>query len=273
MAKNRIPSLKQLLRQGSAVDDARHLDKAAVRQLQLAMLRTQQAIWHSKKRVIILLEGFDAAGKGGAIRRLTKNLDPRSFQVYPIGPPNADEQDRHYMYRFWKKIPLPGMITILDRSWYGRVLVERVDSLIPEQRWRDAYVEINEFEASIQRDGIELIKIFLAISRDEQLQRFKSRLQDPYKRWKLTHADISAHKQWDRYVEAVDEMFAETSTKDAPWWLVPGDAKIPARGRVLEIVTEALEHHRHWLESTAQQERTAELSEAMRLLENSVMAK
>ena len=160
--------------------------------LQLEMLRIQQGVWHQKKRAIVVFEGFDAAGKGGAIQRLTEKLDPRGFQVHPIGPPNPGEQQKHWLYRFWKCLPATGTLAIFDRSWYGRVLVERVEHLIGKPQWKRAYHEIREFERMLTDDGIDLIKVFIAISKAEQLRRFEKRLEDPYKLWKLTMADIEA---------------------------------------------------------------------------------
>jgi len=215
--------------------------------LQLEMLRIQQGIWHQKRRAVIAIEGFDAAGKGGAIRRMIKLLDPRGYQVHPIGPPLADDQGKHYLYRFWKNLPAPGAIAIFDRTWYGRVIVERVDKLIPKKRWKEAYAELLDFEKLLTADGIDIVKIFVAISKDEQLTRFEDRLNDPYKQWKLTDADIKTRARWDQHVLAVDEMFAKTHTKKHPWHLVAGDDKNFARVRVLENVVSSLSHHEKWI--------------------------
>lgn len=233
--------------------------KKAVLELQLKMLRIQQGIWHSKRRAIIIFEGFDAAGKGGAIRRLTETLDPRSIHVHSIGPPTPSEQGKHYLYRFWCSLPEPGMIAVFDRSWYGRVLVERVEKLTSKTRIKDAYPEINEFEATLKRDGIDIIKIFLAIHPDEQLKRFETRLNDPYKLWKLTEDDIEARKHWKNYVKAADKLLHRTDTKSAPWHLIPADSKEYARNQVLQIVTHELSRHGDWIESLAQKKRKNEL--------------
>src|SRR5262249_29987963 len=146
--------------------------------------------------------GFDAAGKGGAIRRLVEKLDPRGFKVHPIGPPEAVEQQIHYLYRFWTRLPKPGTIAIFDRTWYGRVLVEKVEKLAARKRCEQAYEEIVNFEKTLVQDGISLIKIFLAISKKEQLKRFEDRLNDPYKEWKLTKDDVEDRRRWDKYVKA-----------------------------------------------------------------------
>jgi AMP-polyphosphate phosphotransferase len=226
--------------------------KKDLKALQLKMLRIQQGIWHRKDRVIIVMEGFDAAGKGGAIRRLTEKLDPRSYRVHPIGPPDPTEQAKHYLYRFWQKLPEPGTIAIFDRSWYGRVLVERVDGLTPELRLQQAYNEINEFERALQDDGIVVIKFFLDVSKDEQLKRFQARLNDPYKQWKLTLADLKARQRWDEYAEALQDIFKLTNPKSCPWHRIDADNKQLARSKVLTIVTRRLKFWEEWLEAQAQ---------------------
>ncbi len=228
---------------------------ASLRELELLMLRVQQGLWHRKRRAIVAFEGFDAAGKGGAIRRLTEGIDPRGVAVWPIGPPLPDEQGRHWLYRFWAKLPPPGAIAVFDRTWYGRVLVERVEGLCPKSAWRRAYREIREFERMLSDDGVDLVKIFLAIDRDEQFRRLEARLLDPYKQWKLTEDDLRARRKWDAYVEAADELLSRTDKKRAPWHLVPANDKPYARKRVLEIVTEALGHHHHWMEDEAEKTR------------------
>lgn len=242
--------------------------KKVLNDLQLQMLRVQQGVWHQKKRVIILLEGFDAAGKGGAIRRITEGLDPRGVRVIPIGPPSADDQARHYLYRFWRELPNEGCMTIFDRSWYGRVLVEKVEGLVASDRAKEAYNEINEFEKMLLADGVELIKIFLAISKDEQLKRFQQRLEDPYKQWKLTPADIEARRHWDSYVEAVDAMLAKTSHSRSPWFLVNADDKQAAREQVLQLITKKLRHHALWMESKVQRDHQRHLKQALQQLES-----
>ncbi len=219
--------------------------------LEQRMLRVHQALFHRGRRVIVAFEGFDAAGKGGAIRRLTEGLDPRGLRVYPIGPPEPDEQRTHWLYRFWRKLPHPGTLAVFDRTWYGRVLIERVDRLVPPAAWRRAYREINEFERQLRQDGVTIIKIFLAVSEAQQLVRFRDRLKDPYKGWKLTDDDLRARAAWDDYVAAVDELFRRTSKRRSPWHLVPADDKHFARRRVLEIVTETLDEDRAWMERAA----------------------
>jgi polyphosphate kinase 2 (PPK2 family) len=238
--------------------------KEKLKELQLKMLRIQQGAFHSKKRLIIAIEGMDAAGKGGAIRRITENLDPRSYQVYPIGAPTPDEQGRHYLYRFWQKIPLPGMITIFDRTWYGRVLVERVDELIDKKTWQRAYSEINQFEKLLIDDGVMIIKICLKISKKEQLKRFEERLSDPYKQWKITPDDIKNRSKWNAYMKAHKEMFQKTSTKECPWHVVETDDKDEARLKVLEIITREAEKIGAWMEGHAHKINLKELKKALR---------
>lgn len=211
-----------------------------IKELQLKLLKIQQAAYHFHKRVIVIFEGFDAAGKGGTIRTLTEKLDPRSVKVIPIAAPKKSEQGKHYLYRFWKKIPAPGNITIFDRSWYGRVLVEKVEGLTPTHRIEDAYKEIKEFEETLIRDGVVLIKIFLAVTKDEQLKRFEERLTDPFKGWKITEDDIRARKNWDKYVDAVDIFLKHNHTKKSPWHVIPSNSKKFARRESLKVITKEL---------------------------------
>ncbi len=240
--------------------------QSTLEDLQHRMVRIQQGLYHSGRRAVVGFEGFDAAGKGGCIRRMTEMLDPRGLKVVPIGPPLPEEKGRHWLYRFWRDLPLPGSITVFDRTWYGRVLVERVDRLTPKPQWKRAYDEINEFEAMLVNEGIELVKIFLAITKDEQLRRFEQRLRDPYKRWKIGEADIRARQQWDEYVEAADDMFKRTHTKLVPWELIPAEHKWYARSEVLRVVTKALGSHGDWMEEQKAVLSAAELESALKLL-------
>lgn len=239
--------LRQLNKAPKEMKDKEALEEAAAK-LQLKMLRIQQGAFHKKDRVVIMFEGFDAAGKGGAIRALTEKLDPRSIKVVPIGAPTEEEKGKHWLYRFWANLPDPGNIVVFDRSWYGRVLVEKVDKLTAKEKLKSAYEEINQFEAQLQNDGIIVIKFFLAITKDEQLARFESRLSDPYKQWKITMADIDARKKWDKYVEAMDEIFKKTNLKTSPWHAIPANSKKFTRLEVLKIVTDELEPCAKWIE-------------------------
>jgi polyphosphate kinase 2 (PPK2 family) len=246
------PSLSALLDDGPFPREAPGKEHdGVIRELQLSMLRIQQALFLRGRRVIVALEGFDAAGKGGAIRRLTEGLDPRGLRVYPIGPPEPDEQRTHWLYRFWRRLPHPGTLAVFDRTWYGRVLVERVDRLIEKPLWRRAFREINEFERQLVVDGVTIIKIFLAISKEEQLRRFRDRVKDPYKGWKLTDDDLRARAAWPAYVEAVDDLLRKTSKRRSPWHVVPADDKPYARRQVLDIVTRQLSEEREWIEHQA----------------------
>jgi AMP-polyphosphate phosphotransferase len=237
-----------------------------IRELQLEMLRIQEGLFHARQRAILVFEGFDASGKGGVIRRLSENIDPRGIAVHPIGPPEHDEQERHWLYRFWTRLPRPGVMAVFDRSWYGRVLVERVEGLTPRKSWKRAFDEINQFEAMLVNDGIEIVKVFLAISKEEQLKRFEDRLKDPYKHWKLTSADLAARAKWNDYVEAVDEMLDKTHTKHARWNLIPADNKDFARIESIRITCHTLHRHRKWMErEVAQMEKRSLKAEMMAL--------
>ncbi len=265
MAK--APCLSHLLKKGNFPQVADKKYDKSIASLQLKMLRIQQGIWNSKSRAIIVFEGFDAAGKGGAIQHLVEKLDPRGVRVHPIGPPREQEQNKHYLYRFWQRLPNPGTICIFDRSWYGRVLVERVEHLVAKHRWHEAYNEIVNFEETLQADGISIIKIFLAIDKKEQLKRFEERLNNPYKQWKLSADDVRARSQWKHYVNAVDDMLAKTSTKSTPWHLIPANDKNYARIQTFEIVTNQLAHHGRWMKERAQQQqRVRTLKAALREL-------
>lgn len=221
-----------------SLDQETYLERAAA--LQKTLVAISQAYLFTRDRAIILFEGWDAAGKGGTIRLMTSVLDPRGHKVWPIAAPTPEEQQRHYLYRFWTRLPEPGTIAVFDRSWYGRVLVERVDALAEERAWRRAYEEINAFERMLVDDGVRLIKLFLHITRDEQRKRFKKRLLNPMKRWKLTYEDLRAHGKWAAYEAAVEDMLHKTSTAAAPWTVLPANDKKYARIMALERITEVL---------------------------------
>jgi polyphosphate kinase 2 (PPK2 family) len=214
--------------------------EATLADMQLAMLRVQQAYFHEGRRAIVVFEGWDAAGKGGTIRRITEHLDPRGCKVWPIAAPRPDEQGRHYLYRFWTRLPERGTIAVFDRSWYGRVLVERVEGLAAEPDWRRAYQEINEFERMLTDDGVRIVKLFLHITEDEQLKRFIERLKNPYKRWKITTEDLRNRAHWSVYVDAIHDMFDRTSTANAPWHALAANYKWKVRVKALETVVKAL---------------------------------
>jgi polyphosphate kinase 2 (PPK2 family) len=190
---------------------------------------------------IMVFEGWDAAGKGGAIRRVTGALDARSYQVIPIAAPTDEERAQHYLWRFWRHLSRAGRLTIFDRSWYGRVLVERVEGFAAEQEWKRAYSEIGEFEEDLVEYGIVLVKYWVHITQDEQLRRFKEREKADYKQWKLTDEDWRNRAKWADYERAVNEMVERTSTRLAPWTLVEGNDKYFARLKVLKTACDALE--------------------------------
>lgn len=214
--------------------------KSGVKKLQLELLGMQLELLEKKIPVVIVIEGPDAAGKGGAIKRLTENLDPRILRVYSINKPTPEELARHYMWRFWNKLPPRGEIAVYDRSWYGRVLVERVEGFCTEAEWKRAYAEINEFERLLVDDGTILVKLWLHITKDEQLARFKRREADPYKHWKIGEEDWRNRKRWDEHIEAAEDMFEKTGTDTAPWNVIPSNFKWYARIKTLKVVIRAV---------------------------------
>jgi len=191
--------------------------------------------------VCIVFEGWDASGKGGAIKRLVAELDPRHVRVVQFAAPSYDEKRHHWLWRFWPTLPGWGGMSVLDRSWYGRVLVERVEKLATQEQWGRAYDEINDFERMLTAEGMILVKFFLHLSEDEQLARFEARERDPLKSWKLTDEDWRNRKRRKRYEAAIQEMLDRTDTAWAPWYLVEGDQKKWARVKVVETVNAALE--------------------------------
>ena len=215
-------------------DKSEYRDK--VHELQLSLLNFQRKILESKRNVILVFEGPDAAGKGGVIKRVAEKLDPRLIRVYSIVKPTEEEYRRHYLWRFWTKMPQQGEIAIFDRSWYGRVLVERVESFCTEKEWRRAYGEINAMEEMLISGGSILLKFYLHISKEEQLRRFEKRAADPYKHWKISAEDWRNRRKWKEHVEAAEEMFAQTSAKNAPWILVEGEFKWYTRLKVLKAI-------------------------------------
>jgi polyphosphate kinase 2 (PPK2 family) len=200
----------------------------------------QQAYLGTSERALIVLEGWDTAGKGGVVRRLGWALDPRSFKVHPIAAPDEHERAQHYLQRFWRRLPEKGQIVVFDRSWYGRVLVERVEGLASPREWRRAYREINDFERALTDSGIRLVKLFLHITHDEQLRRFRDRLVDPVKRWKLSYEDLRNRARRSDYENAIEDMMAETATRSAPWHLIPANDKPFGRIAALRILADRL---------------------------------
>jgi polyphosphate kinase 2 (PPK2 family) len=191
--------------------------------------------------LLVVFEGWDASGKGGAIKRLTGALDPRHYRVAQYAAPTPDELRHHWLHRFWGPLPGRGGMAVYDRTWYGRVLVERVEELTPEPVWRRGYQEIREFERQLTDDGTILVKFWMHISDEEQLKRFERRRDDPLKAWKLTPDDWRNREKRAEYTAAVEEMVAETGAGHAPWDLIPGDSKRWARVAVLETVIRRIE--------------------------------
>jgi len=207
---------------------------------QVALFQLAYQTYVQQRPVVIVFEGWDAAGKGGAIRRITEKLDPRGFVVYSIAAPKGDEATHHYLWRFWTKLPESGQIAIFDRSWYGRVMVERVEGFCSEAEWKRAYREINYFERQLVDYGTVLFKFWLHIDQAEQLRRFESRSTDKLRSWKLTDEDWRNREKWAVYEDAVNEMLLKTSTISAPWTIVEGNSKQYARIKILRTLVEKL---------------------------------
>jgi AMP-polyphosphate phosphotransferase len=207
---------------------------------QVALGQLGYQVYVQKRPVVVVFEGWDAAGKGGAIKRLTELLDPRGYAVYSIAAPAGEDKTHHYLYRFWRRLPERGQIAIFDRSWYGRVMVERIEGFCTEAEWKRAYREINQFERQLCDFGTIVFKFWLHISKDEQIRRFEERAGTPYKAWKLTDEDWRNREKWDLYQAAVEEMLLKTSTLTAPWTIVEGTDKLWARIKVLRTAVDRL---------------------------------
>jgi polyphosphate kinase 2 (PPK2 family) len=205
---------------------------------QVALYALGYQVYVQRRPVIIVFEGWDAAGKGGAIKRVTEKIDPRGYVVYPIAAPKGDDATHHYLWRFWRRLPETGQIAIFDRSWYGRVMVERVEGFCTEEEWKRAYREINQFERQLVDFGMVLFKFWIHISKEEQLLRFESRSGDKLRNWKLTDEDWRNREKWDAYQDAVEEMLLKTSTLSAPWTVVEGNSKNHARIKVLQTLVD-----------------------------------
>jgi polyphosphate kinase 2 (PPK2 family) len=212
-----------------------------LRRLQAKLHLLGFQVYQQKRPVVLVFEGWDAAGKGGAIQRITEQIDPRGYIVHAIAAPSGDDRQRHYLYRFWRRLPPAGTIAVFDRSWYGRVLVERVEGFARPTDWQRAYAEINEFEQQLVEYGTIICKFWLHISMDEQLRRFEERRSVPYKAWKLTDEDWRNREKWSQYEEAVDEMVWRSSTDSAAWTSVEAEDKRFGRVKVLSTVVRRLE--------------------------------
>lgn len=230
----------------NSVDLSMKLDRASYKKKlidhQLRLRALAHELYVQKRSLVVVVEGWDAAGKGGAIRRVTEKIDPRGYQVYAIAAPAGDDKTHHYLWRFWRRLrpPEDKQIVVFDRSWYGRVLVERVEGFATPEEWKRAYREINEFERQLTDKGIMLAKLWFHVSLEEQLARFEVRQGTPHKAWKLTEEDWRNREKWDQYVEAVEDMVLKTSTRTAPWSIIEGNDKLWARIRTQEVLIDAI---------------------------------
>lgn len=208
---------------------------------QQRLLELELSCYAQRLPVVVVYEGWDAAGKGGNIKRVTEKLDPHGYNVIPIAKPEGEEASHHYLWRFWRHLPKAGHISIFDRSWYGRVMVERVEGFCAEEEWKRAFYEINEFERHLADFGTVIAKFWVHISKEEQLRRFKEREETPHKQYKLTEEDWRNREKWDIYAQAVSEMIERTSTQYAPWTIIEGNDKRWARVKALRTLVEAIE--------------------------------
>lgn len=234
----KMPKLSEIPLDKTIEDD---VYKAELKHLQDKLNTLHYRLYRKKIPVIIVYEGWDAAGKGGNIKRITGALDPRGFEVHPIASPEPHEKARHYLWRFWTKLPKTGHIAIFDRSWYGRVMVERLEGFCSTNDWKRAYNEINEFEKELAQWGAVIIKFWVQIDKDTQLERFTERQNTLEKQWKITEEDWRNREKWDDYEEAVNEMLQKTSTTYAPWHILESVDKKYARIQALEIIIKTIE--------------------------------
>ena len=209
--------------------------------LQRRLYDLEKACWDHRAPSLVVFEGWDASGKGTTIATLTQRLDPRGFKLYPITAPRTYEQQRPWLWRFWLKAPNRGEMVIFDHSWYGRVLEERVEGIVPEKAWREAYRDILDFERMLADDGTVILKFFLHISKKEQKKRFKRIQKDPLESWRITAADWTRHKQYKEYLAATEEMLELTESEYAPWTIVEATSRWYARKKVFETIIAALE--------------------------------
>ena len=234
-----MPDLSEVHLEGKTLSQTEY--KACLKPLKKKLKKLHNELYLQKIPLVIGYEGWDAAGKGGNIRRLTSALDPRGYEVVPIASPTPPEMARQYLWRFWTQLPKDGHITIFDRTWYGRVMVERVEGFATDEEWKRAYREINEFESDLHHWGAIVLKFWLQISKEEQLRRFEARQNTPEKQWKITDEDWRNREKWDAYEIAVNDMLRLTSTDFAPWMIVESEDKRYGRIKVLQAVIEAIE--------------------------------
>ena len=235
----KVPKLSEIPLENKSLSDEEY--KEELTKLQNHLKELHNRLYRKKVPVVIVYEGWDAAGKGGNIKRITEALDPRGFEVQPIASPEPHEKARHYLWRFWMRLPKTGHIAIFDRSWYGRVMVERLEGFCSENDWKRAYNEMNEFEKELHDWGAVIIKFWVQIDKDTQLARFTDRQNTPEKQWKITDEDWRNREKWDEYEVAVNEMIQKTSTTFAPWHILESVDKKYARIKALKIVIEELE--------------------------------
>ncbi|MCI6421310.1 MAG: polyphosphate:AMP phosphotransferase [Blautia sp.] len=215
--------------------------KQKLEKLQSRMSMLHSELYRRRIPVVLGFEGWDAGGKGGAIKRLTECMDPRGYVVNPTAAPSSVEKNHHYLWRFWENMPKAGHVAIFDRTWYGRVMVERIEGFCSREEWQRAYKEINDMESHLAHSGAIVLKFWMHIDKNEQERRFKERMANPEKQWKITEEDWRNREKWDQYEEAVNEMIVRTSTSYAPWIIVEGNDKYYARIKVLESVIHAIE--------------------------------
>ena len=235
----KMPKLKDVELEGKTIEDEAYREE--LKRLQKRLGELHNRLYRKRVPVIITYEGWDAAGKGGNIKRITEALDPRGFEVHPIASPEPHEKARHYLWRFWTRLPKDGHIAIFDRTWYGRVMVERLEGFCSENDWMRAYNEMNEFEKELSDWGAVIIKFWVQIDKDTQLARFTDRQNNPEKQWKITDEDWRNREKWDLYEDAVNEMLKKTSTTFAPWHILESVDKKYARIKALKIVIKELE--------------------------------
>ena len=233
------PIILDQLNQEKAVDHEDYKNK--LRKYQMCLLGQQHKLATSKHALLLVFEGPDAAGKGGAVKRIVEKLDSRKIRVQSSVKPTTEELAHHYLWRFWTKLPPFGEMAIFDRSWYGRVLVERVEGFASKEEWKRAYQEINDFERTLTDNRYIIIKFYLHITKDQQLERFKKREADPAKAWKINDEDWRNREKWNEHNQAAEDMFALTSTDAAPWHVVPANYKWYVRLKVLKTICKHLE--------------------------------
>ena len=233
-----MPALSEVKLDNKKLSPTEYDKELKKAQKELAKLHGK--IYKHKIPVVLAFEGWDAAGKGGAIKRVGAALDPRGYESVPVAAPDSREKNRHYLWRFWNALPKTGHITIFDRSWYGRVMVEKLEKFTPSERCEMAYREINEFEQELTDCGVIVMKFWIQIDKDEQLRRFTERQNTPEKQWKITDEDWRNREKWDLYEPAIDRMISLTSTEDAPWHIIEGNDKKYARIKVMKLIIERL---------------------------------